>query len=290
MDIPLLKKSNRDREFNKYNTYEKAMVLYEYMFNSKSHRELDKSILNINNESVRGFESMNILHYLGIRNEFKGIFKELSIDRAIEILELKDFELYEQIISLLNEVLKQEFLERENIIVKPVINTKEESVPIIIKKQNTSNDRNKNVKNFDYISKNKRDAIIGELGEQRVLESEKKKLNEIGRNDLAESVEWTSKIHGDGLGYDIKSWDIENGLKVRKYIEVKTTTSNKETPFYITRNEIEKSKQLKDNYYIYRVFNFKKDDGILKYYILKGDIAETCELVPETYKVYTKEV
>ena len=40
----------------------------------------------------------------------------------------------------------------------------------------------------------------GELGEELVLEYEKKRLSELGRTDLVNSIEHVSKTQGDGTG------------------------------------------------------------------------------------------
>jgi hypothetical protein len=82
-----------------------------------------------------------------------------------------------------------------------------------------------------------------------------------------------SKHIGDGLGYDILSKD-ENGED--KYIEVKTTAGGLNTPFYVTANELERSKQDSDRFYLYRLYNFdeKKNQGDL--HIIQGSLEEYC--------------
>ena len=56
--------------------------------------------------------------------------------------------------------------------------------------------------------------------------------------------------------------------------QVKTTSSGFSTPFYMSHREMEFSRLHKDNYYIYRVYNYnatKKSGNIA---IIKGDVAE----------------
>ena len=64
-------------------------------------------------------------------------------------------------------------------------------------------------------------------------------------------MEWESKVD-DSLGYDILSYELDG---TPRYIEVKTTKRNRSNSFsfYISHNELEKSKVLK-NYWIYQVF------------------------------------
>lgn len=118
----------------------------------------------------------------------------------------------------------------------------------------------------DYIQKAHRNKRIGDLGELLILKYER---------DVTDpsSVKHHSKDIGDGLGYDILSKD-ENGED--KYIEVKTTAGGLNTPFYVTANELERSKQDSDRFYLYRLYNFddKKNQGDL--HIIQGSLEEYC--------------
>lgn len=78
----------------------------------------------------------------------------------------------------------------------------------------------------DYPALQKQNAIIGFLGEQIVLDTEKNRLKDYP--DLAKKVEHISQTRGDGLGYDILSFDTY-GNPI--YIEVKTTTQGKKHHF-----------------------------------------------------------
>jgi hypothetical protein len=97
--------------------------------------------------------------------------------------------------------------------------------------------------------------IKGNRGEEIVLRVEKDKLIAVNRHDLAAKVEWLSK-NTDGLGYDIESYETDlDGKNERKiYIEVKATLQNELTPFFISRNELEVSKNKGNDFYLYRVF------------------------------------
>ncbi|GEM56491.1 hypothetical protein B0A58_09350 [Flavobacterium branchiophilum NBRC 15030 = ATCC 35035] len=140
---------------------------------------------------------------------------------------------------------------------------------------NTKDRSFKPFKNVDFIKNELENKRLGFLGELFVIKNEKDILNSYGRKDLADLVEHSSEIHGDGLGYDILSFDI-NGDK--KYIEVKTTRSEINRPFYLTKNEIEFSKINKDNYYLYRLFDFDTNLNIGKFYKLKGDLYKELNL------------
>ena len=48
--------------------------------------------------------------------------------------------------------------------------------------------------------------LLGDAGEQYVLEVERRRLTEDGRADLADLVVWTARDDGDGAGFDIASF------------------------------------------------------------------------------------
>jgi hypothetical protein len=122
----------------------------------------------------------------------------------------------------------------------------------------------------NYIENEKEKKRIGDLGELLVLQYEQEKLKALG---IKKTPQHKSKSEGDGLGYDILSYD-ETGKEI--FIEVKTTTKNAETHFFITRNELIRSKQDSDKFLLYRLYEFDDTDNTAKYYKRKGDLTELC--------------
>lgn len=101
----------------------------------------------------------------------------------------------------------------------------------------------------NYTKENKTKKEHGTIGEQIALEAEKIRLIKMGLEDYVDDVILISKIDEettfDGLGYDILSYN-ENLERV--CIEVKTTFSTKDRPFYITPKEIEILKGAKEEF------------------------------------------
>jgi len=122
----------------------------------------------------------------------------------------------------------------------------------------------------NYIENEKEKKRIGDLGELLVLQYEQEKLKLLG---IAKQPEHKSKSEGDGLGYDILSYN-ENGKEI--FIEVKTTVRNYDTPFFITRNELERSKQENEKFFLYRLYNFDDTNNKANYYKRQGDLTELC--------------
>lgn len=118
---------------------------------------------------------------------------------------------------------------------------------------------------------------LGTAGEEWVVDLERESLKRSGRPDLADSVVWTARDVGDGAGYDVASFRPDGRERL---IEVKTTNLGPRTPFYITRWEIDVSRERADVYSLYRVHGFARDPRI---YVLNGSVEERARLDPEIF-------
>ena len=128
----------------------------------------------------------------------------------------------------------------------------------------------------------KRDARnkrLGTAGETLVVEHEKTKLIEAGRQDLAEKVVHVAVTEGDGAGYDVLSYS-PTGEEM--HIEVKTTRAGETTAFFITSNEVAFSHLHPGSFYLYRLYNFNNTSSPM--YILQGDMNEALQLDPVNYR------
>lgn len=134
-------------------------------------------------------------------------------------------------------------------------------------------------KDINFIEKDKKNSALGNLGEDVVIEYEKRELIKKGRSDLAGEVKSTRSFIGNAARYDIISFD-EKGNK--KYIEVKTTTGSANNEFYISDREVEFSQRNGENYFLYRVYNFDKKTKTADLKIKKGPI-EVEKLVPRNF-------
>jgi hypothetical protein len=91
-------------------------------------------------------------------------------------------------------------------------------------------------KKIDFARRDATNRLLGQLGEKFAVEIEKRRLLFYGRDDLAVKVERVSITCGDGVGFDVLSFD-END-EAEQFIEVKTTGLGKHFPFYVTANEV----------------------------------------------------
>jgi Domain of unknown function (DUF3883) len=148
-----------------------------------------------------------------------------------------------------NGKLGQEFAEEGIIRVDPAPMLRERSVdePLILKRL---------IRRFDPAERDERNRALGRRGEERVLESERARLRQADRTDLANKIRWISQEEGDGAGYDILSFT-ESGDE--RLLEVKTTTGYELTPFYLSANERSLSVERPNDFRIFRLYDFARD-------------------------------
>lgn len=129
----------------------------------------------------------------------------------------------------------------------------------------------------DYLARESRNRSLGLAGELFVVEFEARRLHAAGHKILSERVEHVARSQGDGLGYDVLSFD-ENGRE--RLIEVKTTAFGEQTPFYVSRNEVARSEVQPEHFHLYRLFEFRRTP---KLFDLPGMISQNCRLDAVSY-------
>lgn len=127
----------------------------------------------------------------------------------------------------------------------------------------------------DYTKQTESNRITGLKGERYVVEYEKDQLH--GNKKLQSKVEEVSVTRGDGLGYDVLSFNPDGS---EKHIEVKTTTSSENTPFHISQNELLYSKEESSSYWLYRVYDIDKKVKLEKY---RGNLEQYFFFEPINY-------
>lgn len=130
----------------------------------------------------------------------------------------------------------------------------------------------------DYLEREAQNRSLGLAGEEFVLHFEHWRLITLGQPKLADRVEHVSQSKGDGLGYDVLSFEADGAERL---IEVKTTTFGRETPFFVSRGEVALSNVAKDKFHLYRLFEFRKSPRLFD---LPGALDQHCMLDPVTYR------
>lgn len=129
----------------------------------------------------------------------------------------------------------------------------------------------------DYLAQEARNHSLGRAGELFAMELETRRLHAAGQKRLANRVEHVAASQGDGLGYDVLSYETDGRERL---IEVKTTAFGILTPFHVSRNELARSEADAGQYRLYRLFDFRARPRLFN---LSGAIASHCHLDAVTY-------
>ena len=129
----------------------------------------------------------------------------------------------------------------------------------------------------DYLEREARNKSLGQAGELFALRFERWRLRKVGAERLADRVEHVSLTRGDGLGFDILSFDADGRERL---VEVKTTAFGHTTPFFVSANEVRCARENRERYRLVRLFEFRAQPRLFE---LAGAIEEHCLLDPSTY-------
>ncbi|APW40363.1 hypothetical protein RD110_00020 [Rhodoferax koreense] len=130
----------------------------------------------------------------------------------------------------------------------------------------------------DYFEREAANRSLGLAGEEFIVQFEHWRLVQFGQQRLADRVEHVSVTKGDGLGYDVRSFEADGR---ERFIEVKTTSFGKDTPFFVSRGELLLSRQAKEQFHLYRLFEFRRAPRLFD---LAGQLDQHCLLDPISYK------
>ena len=124
----------------------------------------------------------------------------------------------------------------------------------------------------DYLALESNNRSLGAAGEEFMVNFEKHRLRSLGTPMLADKVEWVAQTQGDGLGYDVLSFNVDG---TEKWIEVKTTALGIEAPFFVSRKELHVSESEPDHFRLCRLFNFRRSPRLFE---LGGSLKSHCRL------------
>jgi hypothetical protein len=155
-------------------------------------------------------------------------------------------------------------------------------VPAPVRENNRTSERRLPVsaprRGVNYLEQEARNRSLGYAGELFALELEDRRLREAGHHRLAARIEHVSQTKGDGLGYDILSFEL-NGRE--RLIEVKTTSFGAMTPFFVSRREVSTSAEQASRYSVCRIFKFRE---LPKAFFLPGSLGLSCVLDAVQYR------
>ena len=152
------------------------------------------------------------------------------------------------------------------------------TAPVLLAEESAGNYRTRVPFRRDYLEREARNRSLGLAGEMFIVAYERWRLIESGAGRLADRVEHVAATQGDGLGFDILSFEPSGRERL---IEVKTTAFSETTPFYVSANEVQVALERQDQYRLCRLFNFR---AAPRFFELAGPIATHCRLDPATFR------
>lgn len=134
------------------------------------------------------------------------------------------------------------------------------------------------ISGIDFLAREQRNHSLAWAGELFVIQYEIARLREAGAGVYADAIEHVSAEQGAGGGFDIHSYDADGR---DRYIKVKTTRYRRETPFFVTANEIAMAATHREHFWLYRVFGFRE---LPRLYGINGSLHDRFRLEPTAYR------
>ena len=288
-----------------YYTYTLILIMQNNDNNSKIENErilytienqIDSSNLKNKIEYLTNSLKNDLPIYLFLKDKNTYIYKgECFLEGAPFTVTTSNKIIYKFPLNIINSKTQYIYLETLKNIQDDIdiINDKKDITfidkPIKIKKYNKNYNENNSSANKDYISSEIVNTIQGNINEEIIFNYELNKVANLGATDKVEIMKNFFNNRKDSDGFDILSFDLDkNGKFHKKYIEVKSTKGNENTPIDITSNELEFAKSHKNNYYIYRIYNSNSNEKKCK--IINGNtLFKSFKLVPTSYKIFSKD-
>ena len=150
--------------------------------------------------------------------------------------------------------------------------------PSVDAKTETNDRLERLIRKFDPAARDERNRKLGCMGEELVYHSEKSRLRLSGLDGLAEKVRWISKEDGDGAGFDILSFHSDG---TERHLEVKSTLGGAKTPFFISRNELEYSREAPKQFELIRLHSAANDP---RAFSIKPPLDGELDLIAQNYR------
>lgn len=131
---------------------------------------------------------------------------------------------------------------------------------------------------YDPAARDDFNRSLGRAGEAMVFKFEYDRLCQAGRSDLAKEMDWPADRGEDHRGYDIRSFEPDNGEE--RLLEIKTTNGHARTRFWLSRNQVQTAAQNPAAYRIRRVFHFQNG---AKMFDIRPPLDGGLWLIPDKY-------
>ncbi|MCY1511244.1 hypothetical protein D9M68_456520 [compost metagenome] len=252
-------------------------------YKKSEHNEALRKQLNGRSKASVELKHQNISAVLdGLRLPFIQGYKprgnsQLLLRKAVQEYVIRHSTLIGKIVDALEEVKTPAQKTYSAVLVESPV--KEEAQKLAV----PAPGRQRLPRKLDYAARDEANRKLGRSGEQWVIGYEQHRLMELGYAELFQRLEWISDTRGDGVGYDILSFEDQDR---HRFIEVKTTNGGMANSFILSHNELEFSREMEEQFYLYRVFQLSNDP---KLFILKGDLSKQLYLKPLDFRASFRE-
>lgn len=248
----------------------------ELPFNKSEHNQALRRLLNGRSKSSVELKHQNIsavLDSLGLPyiNGYKPRGNsQLLLRKAVQAYVLK----HQQLVGTIVDALEEVKLPSDKSYLAALVEAPKRDEPV----RGPVSARQRLPRKFDFAARDEANRKLGRAGEQWVIEFEQQRLTDIGRPELFQRLDWVADKQGDGAGFDILSFEDEAR---HRFIEVKTTNGNLASSFLVSHNELEFSKEVGEQFYLYRVFQFREGPRL---FTLNGDLTRHVHLKPTDFR------
>ncbi|MFM1987177.1 MAG: hypothetical protein RJA99_134 [Pseudomonadota bacterium] len=225
----------------------------------RKHQNISAILLELGCPYIRGYKPLP--NYQSVLRD--AVVERLSHDKSFDLTALSAVE---------QPAASPLIVDPEGVLVEPpplVLRTGESRTPYRVDRKGIFR---------DYLDREARNRSLGEAGEAFVVEFEQRRLHAGGARKLADRVEHVARSRGDGLGYDVMSYETDGR---ERFIEVKTTSFGQMTPFYVSRNEVDFSEEVGSQFHLYRLFDFRKSPRMFD---LPGPVNANFRLDPVSFR------
>jgi hypothetical protein len=245
-------------------------------YNKSEHNQALRRVLNGRSKSSVELKHQNIsavLDALGLPyiNGYKPRGNsQLLLRKSVQAYVLK----HQQAVGAIVDALEEVRLPSEKTYLAALVEAPKREVLV----PSPARVRERMPRKFDFAARDEANRKLGRAGEQWVIEFEQQRLTAAGHPELFQRLDWVSDTQGDGAGFDILSFEDE---AQHRFIEVKTTNGGVGSSFLVSHNELEFSKEAGEQFYLYRVFQFRQGPRL---FTLTGDLAQHVHLKPTDYR------
>lgn len=114
VSFPVLEKTEKSSVYDKYTKQQISQVVKGFLFINKSHRDLDEEVLGLDSTLSKGWETMAVLHHIGLRGKHKNFFSGYSLEEAVKMLEKQEMQPLVSILTV--DAITSEFSDVETVI------------------------------------------------------------------------------------------------------------------------------------------------------------------------------